>query len=90
MNTSRSIVVTAGWTDIVSNLFFFIPLGFLFPLTRRVAETSPTRVFALGLVVIPAVVYDQTPWSDNKAAAKADDQSPGTGGTRLRTRRRPC
>jgi len=40
-------------------------------------------VVALGLVVIPAAIYDQTPRSDNKAAAKADDQSPATGGTRI-------
>ena len=46
----RAMIVTTGWSDVVTNALLFVPLGFLYPLTRRARETSPTHVFALGLL----------------------------------------
>ena len=46
------VFLNGGWFDIVANVFLFIPLGFLYPLTRPVEdEPSPLRVFLLGLAL---------------------------------------
>jgi glycopeptide antibiotics resistance protein len=46
------VLVNGGWFDIIANVLLFIPLGFLYPLTRPVEdEPSPLRVFLLGLAL---------------------------------------
>jgi glycopeptide antibiotics resistance protein len=44
------ILLSGGWFDIVANVLLFVPLGFLYPLTRPGAEQpSPSRALLLGL-----------------------------------------
>jgi glycopeptide antibiotics resistance protein len=45
------IAIVGDSMDVVAGALLFIPLGFLFPLTRQGPEPSPTRVVALGLLL---------------------------------------
>ncbi|HTE45120.1 MAG TPA: VanZ family protein, partial [Gemmatimonadaceae bacterium] len=50
------VLATGGWFDIVANILLFVPLGFLYPLTRTGrAEVSPMRVLLLGLALSAAI-----------------------------------
>jgi glycopeptide antibiotics resistance protein len=73
-----AIVLTTGWSDVIANVFLFVPLGFLFPLTRRAAETSPTRVFALALLT-SAVLQATHVFEADRVAAVASLLSNATG-----------
>lgn len=43
------VLVTGEWFDVVANVLLFVPLGFLYPLTRATErETSPVRTMMLG------------------------------------------
>lgn len=54
------ILVAGGGFDIVANILLFLPLGFLFPLTRAGnAEVSPLRVFLLGLALSAVIETTQ-------------------------------
>lgn len=51
-----SIRLSGGWTDLIANVLLFVPLGFLYPLTRDgERETSPARAFLLGLLLSGAI-----------------------------------
>lgn len=48
------------WFDVVANVLLFLPLGFLYPLTRTDApETSPLRALALGALLSGAIELTQ-------------------------------
>lgn len=54
------IFMNGGWFDIVANVLLFIPLGFLYPLTRPVDnEPSPLRVLLLGLALSASIETTQ-------------------------------
>lgn len=54
------ILYAGDWFDVVANVLLFLPLGFLYPLTRTTApETSPVRVFALGVLLSGAIELTQ-------------------------------
>jgi glycopeptide antibiotics resistance protein len=54
-------VITYGhWFDGIANVLLFLPLGFLYPLTRANRNAvSPLRVFLLGLVLSTAIETTQ-------------------------------
>ncbi|HEY9229059.1 MAG TPA: VanZ family protein, partial [Gemmatimonadaceae bacterium] len=46
--------------DVVANIFLFVPLGFLYPLSRSEGdEVSPARVFLLGILLSGAIEATQ-------------------------------
>jgi glycopeptide antibiotics resistance protein len=46
------VMYTGEWLDVVANVLLFVPLGFLYPLTRsNRAEMPPVSVFVLGGVL---------------------------------------
>lgn len=53
---------------VVASAFLFVPLGFLYPLTRRGREQSPTLVAALGLMLGGAIALAQVCQTDRTAA----------------------
>ena len=54
------VLYLGEWFDVVANVLLFLPLGFLYPLTRENApETSPLRVLALGALLSAAIEFTQ-------------------------------
>ena len=54
------ILGVGGWFDVVANVLLFVPLGFLYPLTRAADdEPSPGRVFLLGLLLSAGIEATQ-------------------------------
>jgi len=58
--SSVHVLATGDWFDVVANVLLFVPLGFLYPLTRPGDdEPSPTRVLLLGLLLSSAIEATQ-------------------------------
>ena len=53
------VLTGGGWFDIVANVLLFVPLGFLYPLTRGGDEPSALRVLALGLALSAVIETTQ-------------------------------
>jgi glycopeptide antibiotics resistance protein len=54
------VMMTGDWFDIVANVLMFLPLGFLFPLSRPGdAEPSALRVLVLGLLLSAGIETTQ-------------------------------
>jgi len=54
------VLYSGEWFDVVANVLLFLPLGFLYPLTRTDApETSPLRVLAFGALLSGAIELTQ-------------------------------
>ena len=54
------VLASGDWFDIVANILLFVPLGFLFPLTRPGDdEPSATRVLLLGFLLSAAIETTQ-------------------------------
>ncbi len=52
MPTAVDVAFTGDWFDIAANVLMFVPLGFLYPLTRATGEDpSPASAFAWGLLL---------------------------------------
>lgn len=49
------VLITADWRDAVSNVLLFVPMGFLYPLTRRAVQSSVARVALTACVVSAAI-----------------------------------
>lgn len=58
--TEIHILASGGWFDVVANVLLFVPLGFLYPLTRAGDdEPSALRVLVLGLLLSAAIETTQ-------------------------------
>lgn len=49
------VITTGTWFDVVTNVLLFVPLGFLYPLTRQGEEPSPLYVFFVGALLSTAI-----------------------------------
>lgn len=55
-----NVLVTGNWADAAANVLLFVPLGFLYPLTRAAREDpSPAAVFLLGALLSAAIETTQ-------------------------------
>jgi glycopeptide antibiotics resistance protein len=46
------VLLSGGWFDVVANVLLFVPLGFLYPLTRPSQQSpSPAQVWMLGVLL---------------------------------------
>ncbi|HEX3865478.1 MAG TPA: VanZ family protein [Gemmatimonadaceae bacterium] len=53
------VFMNGGWFDVVTNILLFLPLGFLYPLTRTSEDTSVLHVFLAGLLVSASIEMTQ-------------------------------
>ncbi len=49
------VITTGTWFDVVTNVLLFVPLGFLYPLTRQGEDPSPLHVFFAGALLGTAI-----------------------------------
>jgi glycopeptide antibiotics resistance protein len=48
---SVDLLVTSEWREAAANVLLFVPLGFLYPLTRQGEDSSPLRVCVAGALL---------------------------------------
>ncbi len=49
------VITTGTWFDGVTNVLLFVPLGFLYPLTRQGRDSSPLHVLIVGALLSTAI-----------------------------------
>lgn len=62
---------SGGAFDLVANVLLFLPLGFLYPLTRTKEETSPIHVFLVGLMLSSTIELTQA-WEPERFTSLFD------------------